>query len=562
MPDLSAYRLTGANNSAKQASLNWGNAVVGALTVVPINPEDHGIVEGDANGANAATNDAAWAALYAALTIYNESGNWAGLHPIKFGPGHFEFSDPIDISNGAIELSGSGCGHGPATVMGGTTVLKFTDCTGIRVQDQDTEGHDTNSSPTHNGGNNSHIRDLCLEGSFAGTEAEYHGLHFRGTAFASNVVIRNFAGDGVSFDAESSGNGGNATNCTLFNVTAWNCRDGIHTVGNTSGGGTITGGGVRVNRRWGIHSEGTVGNTYFGVSIGQNGVNTENDGSGIGAAAVLYSGNLYGAIAGQESGASTNAPSGTTANNTWWYYIGAGPVPAGTTMPAWVSGMDVRAGGAVRESDGASRNVFVGCYAEYSKMPKAQINPNSLVVGGFLSLAIHQNTGAGLGTAVLGGGQDGAVTSQTAFEVTNDLMTNRLGDTRGNSVNAVIRSTHTTYAPSSWYLTYSTSAPVGDLRLAYAASSTQTLFWGSGPSTTAQFGTGAAKSYALYVPTLMIGDSVTNGRQMTNGTAAPASGAHGVGEIVWNRVMAVGQPIGWACTVAGTPGTWVAMANL
>ena len=34
------------------------------------------------------------------------------------------------------------------------------------------------------------------------------------------------------------------------------------------------------------------------------------------------------------------------------------------------------------------------------------------------------------------------------------------------------------------------------------------------------------------------------------------------GDICYNLSATVGQPIGWMCTVAGTPGTWVAMANL
>jgi hypothetical protein len=44
--------------------------------------------------------------------------------------------------------------------------------------------------------------------------------------------------------------------------------------------------------------------------------------------------------------------------------------------------------------------------------------------------------------------------------------------------------------------------------------------------------------------------------------AAPAAGTWIAGSIVWNSAVAVGQPNGWRCTVAGTPGTWVAMANL
>lgn len=34
------------------------------------------------------------------------------------------------------------------------------------------------------------------------------------------------------------------------------------------------------------------------------------------------------------------------------------------------------------------------------------------------------------------------------------------------------------------------------------------------------------------------------------------------GSVCYNSIATAGQPIGWMCTVSGTPGTWVAMANL
>jgi hypothetical protein len=42
----------------------------------------------------------------------------------------------------------------------------------------------------------------------------------------------------------------------------------------------------------------------------------------------------------------------------------------------------------------------------------------------------------------------------------------------------------------------------------------------------------------------------------TFGTAAPTTGAHIVGEVVWNTAPAASGTIGWVCTTAGTPGTW------
>jgi hypothetical protein len=44
--------------------------------------------------------------------------------------------------------------------------------------------------------------------------------------------------------------------------------------------------------------------------------------------------------------------------------------------------------------------------------------------------------------------------------------------------------------------------------------------------------------------------------------AAPSAGTWAVGDIVFNSTPSVGQPKGWQCTAAGTPGTWVSMGNL
>lgn len=45
--------------------------------------------------------------------------------------------------------------------------------------------------------------------------------------------------------------------------------------------------------------------------------------------------------------------------------------------------------------------------------------------------------------------------------------------------------------------------------------------------------------------------------------ASPVAGIYwNVGDIAWENTPVAGQPIGWMCTVAGNPGTWVALANL
>jgi hypothetical protein len=51
-------------------------------------------------------------------------------------------------------------------------------------------------------------------------------------------------------------------------------------------------------------------------------------------------------------------------------------------------------------------------------------------------------------------------------------------------------------------------------------------------------------------------------RKIQFNNAAPVAGTWTQGDIVFNSAATVGQPIGFQCTVSGTPGTWVAMANL
>ncbi len=56
-----------------------------------------------------------------------------------------------------------------------------------------------------------------------------------------------------------------------------------------------------------------------------------------------------------------------------------------------------------------------------------------------------------------------------------------------------------------------------------------------------------------------------DGRNQFYSTASPPTVdnvRHAQGEIAWNIAGTSGQPLGWYCTVSGTPGTWVALANI
>jgi hypothetical protein len=76
-----------------------------------------------------------------------------------------------------------------------------------------------------------------------------------------------------------------------------------------------------------------------------------------------------------------------------------------------------------------------------------------------------------------------------------------------------------------------------------------------GPSTTSGKVSGAMAMSDIYL------GSRAN-RLTFAGSSAPASGTWAQGDRVFNQFPAVGQPKGWICTVAGTPGTWVSEGNL
>jgi len=61
---------------------------------------------------------------------------------------------------------------------------------------------------------------------------------------------------------------------------------------------------------------------------------------------------------------------------------------------------------------------------------------------------------------------------------------------------------------------------------------------------------------------LLSGNIENNLFQATKQSAVPTTGTWRVTDVVMNSAPAAGSPAGWVCTVAGTPGTWKAMANL
>ncbi|MEO7750979.1 MAG: hypothetical protein ABIS09_06615, partial [Sphingomicrobium sp.] len=512
-----------------------------------------GGVEGNsgAPGANSTANNAAWTAAMSILSALkaNALSNFSGLYALRFGLGTYEFSQALDIDKGAIDIRGSGMGHVSVSAVSGGTRLKFYDCGGLRVQSTNTSGISTGDAVLHAGGDQSSISDLGIEGNFSAAEAEYYGLHVRAQVHCRNIAISNFAGDAFRIEANTAGVLGNANSSTFLNCHGWGSRNGMAYTGNNTGQCVNLGGSFNNNREWGIKSLGTIGSMFFGIEIATAGSSAWNDGTVNPVSRVSDGTNRYFAISGQEVGASTNAPSGTTADNTWWAYEGAGATNTG--IPLWFSGILVRSGGC---AIGGGSNLFSGCYAESTGQAPMQGAASDVVLGGKLSL----KTWANGKFAVIRGGSNGMASTLSCYQALSGTVDARLGDQNGNSGNRIWTGYEPTIMPfglggilngTNYYLTYN-----GNL-------TTQVAYRVTGPTTSDQFGTGANVPYAFVPRALMVTDgstAITTARQLRVDNAAPSTGAHGQGEFTLYRGSTAGL-IGWNCTTAGSPGTWQAL---
>lgn len=516
----------------------------------PIDPAWFGIVEGDAAGANAVANDAAWISLASALAALavNSLNNRRGVWDVRFGIGHYEFSAPLDCNFGSITISGRGSGKD----AGAITRLKFIGSTGIRIQNTDTSGGSIKDSVAHTGAGFSVVRDISIEGDYTILEAENHGIHARAPVYLGNVQVRYFAGDGVRL--EGNANGGTADSSIVRGVRVFNCRNGFYSDGADANVISFSGCMASSNRQWGYWESGFLGNHYSACHAATNGLTDSHSTPSM----VSYGGNLYYVIAGQEAWCSANPPSGVNSDNQGWAYKAGGNVTS--THPAWAAGTIYRAGGSFYTDNINAPTVLSGCYAE-SDQPLAQISWPAIVIGGILSDYVWKGS-SGLVQSMGGSATSPSVRFNYPVGTANNQVTDEnFGASFGtnNGTKTALQMSGSVTAPSAHRLKYSGA----DIRWDYGNLDSAVAFWITGPNTSVQFGTGVSWAHGFHAPALFVSGFNTNGniaqaRRLVIDTAAPTGGNHGQGEFCLYRGGANPGLIGWQCTGGGSPGTWAA----
>lgn len=355
-----------------------GSLVVSGLEFVT--PQQFGAV------ADGVTNDGpAFVAAIAYLKSIakNDGVIYKASVRLHVPPGHYYMgTTTLDITHTLIiEGEGSGKAGGVATKL-----RWAANATGIRIQRYNTSGATTIDGVQHYGGDATILRGLQLIGAFTNmaSEGEVHGVFAKARVTCEDVWCQDWQGDGFRIGAP----GGNANNVALIRCTAWYCRNGLFMDGADANAGYVEDFDFSFNRAYGIAEESHLGNQYSGGHADSNGIAyTAADNI---ATMVSHGGNRYHVRFEQATGASTNAPTGTTASNTWWIYQQAGG-PAGSVIPAWTSGIAVREGGPYRVAGNpANQSTFVGMYTEGGQ-PFAKGYGNALTISGSQNVPVAPN---------------------------------------------------------------------------------------------------------------------------------------------------------------------------
>jgi hypothetical protein len=496
-----------------------------------------------AAAANSTARDAMLATLFA--RAYNMTGLFYGLEPIQFDHRKYWFSTTWDLHDGSARIYGTMTGQ-PTSV--GTTWKFPSGVDAVIFQYYNTSGETDGPTGDHAFAQGSHVKGIRVEGDFAtsGTEGEHHGFVLRTPVKLEDCQAIGFEGDGFHAHASSGGGGmlGNANLFQLYNCTSQNNRRGISLAGTDVNAFVILGGSFDNNRQAGFYEpdNASLGGLVLGTHFDSNGHQISGS---FPSATTSYSGNRYGVIYGQEAWCSTNAPSGTTADNQGWYFISAGGVLA--DYPAWLSGSTYRAGGPVICQSVNSVTQFVGCYSEGASTLQPQMSGHAWVSGGSLADFPIRGTSGG-GGAQTYQSQDGflfnrkmtskcvsgALTSKSILGGSGALDSFWRFETSGGKI--------FTWNSDGTFLRWD---------------SAQTGQYVMGVTTAAvglSFGRGANVDDALVIPKPVLGG--TNGRLVGFNTGQPADGAagdYGQGELRWELSPAVG---GSACYIRTTSNVW------
>lgn len=348
------------------------------------------------------------------------------------------------------------------------------------------------------------------------------------------------------------------TDCAFY----YNAMDGLHSSYSDGNAGYAAHIDVASNGRWGIRDQSFLGNMYVQVQSANDGRADKNYSKRF-PSAVTYAGYYYYAKLGNIGaspmpnwGAVTPTPGAS--NNAWSLLGGDGTwVSDGWLFPNYVAGRQYEPGGAYASDNINARNLWNSCYIEGGTFP-AQFNGRDVIIGGLM-----QNLFIGTGANLL---SDNAWFNAVYYQSRgNDFSAGIGGQGRYAGVGETILNWHDGIRDRDYGLqtdTYESGRPFNTANWAWMIDRGIYGYWIRQGQDSKFYGRATPLDGGQFAfHNLFIG-SDGDCRQVDFMDAAPTSGSWARGDRVFKRNPAVGQPKGWICTVAGTPGTWVSEGNL
>lgn len=454
---------------------------------------------------------------------FGSGGEWASA---------WASGQTVTVGEHRNSTSGGGLGIYECTIQGGGTTANRPIHSSGAVTGAD--GYQWTYVAPATGADGSQFSNFTLV-SLQGSSG--HGIWARARFTAFHVGMVNFPGDGyhiVATASSTSANRGNANNFRIYGGRITTCQNGCFIDGADANQGTIIGLDTSTNRQWGRWDSSFLGCQHYGCHT-----------SGNGTAGYCSHNSVRYVLVDQAGRANEPGADG----GLYWWPQGAGGVSA--SYPAWTAENTLLEGGSFKTD---SDNAYANAYGEYSEGGQpVLIAARTYIFGGTITLSELAAASTGKMFSV-------NVTRLPLGKVVASGETMSLTWFPSGTNEFLYEFDHPDWMDDP--LRLGTDTTNGGLYLRSANTDGQRTFLQTLQNTVVTFGRSAAVPHAMFVDRLFVGSSLTNGRQITNGTAAPSSSAWGVGDVCFNRTPASGQPMGWMCTVAGTPGTWVAMANL
>jgi len=459
-------------------------------------------------------------------------------------------SDTWDFDFGTVHLFGE-----PGAQNGGRGCsIKFAaGKTGIRVHAWNTTGTTSRSDAPGATGSTFYGIDVWTDGAGGTTDAD--GWRIRVTCSLIGCSAWNFVRHGVNATATAGGGSSVEGNDNLLRIEGGNFHHnggaGVFLDGADANAGTVKDVNCSANGVWGIWDSSFLGNTIISCHTELNGVETAGPTYAPSTVGTLcsYGGNRY--WCGNPGAASTTVPG--TNSNVW---APMGPGGAHPIFPTWTSGKAFIRGGPYFVEEASARSVLIGCYSESGQAPSAL---------SFCAQAIGGLHGAGIDGAFLD--MDGGrftVRRKLGFRgtrTTGESTEFYIGANNQPELDAGILATFGSSTAGSFEQRLKMNTE-GTLYTDYLNGGGTTYWALLGPNSTLTGGRSSGQPYRFYAVEMFLGMNTANARAITYDSAAPTSGNHAAGEIVFNCSPTAGGKVGWVCTTTGTPGTWKAFGAI